>query len=41
MNFLKEFLKLLEEREDTGDDSGSEDRVFKQWYTYSLELARG
>ncbi len=40
MYFLKESLELLDEREDTGDDHGSEERVFKQWYAYSLELAK-
>ena len=40
MYFLKESLEFLEEREDTGNDNGSEERVFEQWYAYSLELAK-
>lgn len=40
MDFLKEFLEFLEEREDTRDDNGRNERVFEQRYAYSLELAR-
>ena len=40
MEFVKEFLEFLKEREDTGDDSGSEYRVLKQWYACSFELPR-
>ena len=40
MEFLKELLEFLEERKDTGDDNWREERVFEQWHTYTLELAR-
>jgi hypothetical protein len=40
MEFLKWLLKFLEEREHTGDDSWREERVFEQWYAYSLQLTR-
>lgn len=40
MEFLEELLKLLEEREDTGNDNWREERVFEQWYAYPLQLTR-